>query len=204
MNLYSYVVARDFGFAPNPFFGVCTLATCKPMIRGGAHIGDWVVGTGSKGYDLGGRVVFAMEVAEVLTFDDYWDDRRFQQKKPNLAGSVKQAFGDNIYHRHPKTGRWTQIDSHHSFIGGRPNMANVRHDTQTPKVLIGLDFIYWGASGPNIPKRFRKDKGINVCAHRGHKCNFPEKFVASFVKWIKSREERGYVGAPAEFPTPAP
>src|SRR5712671_5339411 len=35
MRLYSYVVARDFGFAPNPFFGVCTLATCKPDIRKG-------------------------------------------------------------------------------------------------------------------------------------------------------------------------
>jgi hypothetical protein len=40
-------VARDYGFAPNPFFGVCTLATCKPKIRKAAAIGDWVVGTGS-------------------------------------------------------------------------------------------------------------------------------------------------------------
>ena len=30
MRLHSYVVARDYGFAPNPFLGVCTLATCKP------------------------------------------------------------------------------------------------------------------------------------------------------------------------------
>lgn len=37
-------VARDYGFAPNPFFGVCTLATCKPRIRSVAQIGDWVVG----------------------------------------------------------------------------------------------------------------------------------------------------------------
>jgi hypothetical protein len=48
MVLHSYVVARDYGFAPNPFFGVCTLATCKPLIRRIAHIGDWIVGTGSK------------------------------------------------------------------------------------------------------------------------------------------------------------
>lgn len=33
MTLYSYVVAHDFGFAPNPFDGLCTLATCKPDIR---------------------------------------------------------------------------------------------------------------------------------------------------------------------------
>ena len=48
MRLHSYVVARDYGFAPNPFFGVCTLATCKPKIRSAAKLGDWVMGTGSK------------------------------------------------------------------------------------------------------------------------------------------------------------
>ena len=31
--LFSYVVATDSGFAPNPFFGLCTLACCKPAIR---------------------------------------------------------------------------------------------------------------------------------------------------------------------------
>ncbi|WP_225761747.1 hypothetical protein [Acinetobacter sp. Marseille-P8610] len=33
MKIFSYVVSRDFGFAPNPFFNFCTLATCKPKIR---------------------------------------------------------------------------------------------------------------------------------------------------------------------------
>src|SRR5882762_6472831 len=47
VRLYSYVVARDFGFAPNPFYGFCTLATCKPRIRAHACVGDWVLGTGS-------------------------------------------------------------------------------------------------------------------------------------------------------------
>ena len=48
MTIYSYVVARDYGFAPNPFYGCCTLATCKPIIRRMAQVGDWVIGTGSK------------------------------------------------------------------------------------------------------------------------------------------------------------
>ena len=33
VRLYSYVFDHDYGFAPNPFHGVCTLATCKPSIR---------------------------------------------------------------------------------------------------------------------------------------------------------------------------
>jgi hypothetical protein len=30
--LYSYVVRWDHGFAPNPFYETCTVATCKPYI----------------------------------------------------------------------------------------------------------------------------------------------------------------------------
>ena len=44
MNIYSYVVTHDTGFAPNPFHGYCTLACCKPRIRSRAAVGDWVVG----------------------------------------------------------------------------------------------------------------------------------------------------------------
>src|SRR5712672_36303 len=97
MRLYSYVVARDYGFAPNPFMGVCTLATCKPKIRAKAKIGDWVVGTGVASRKRSGRLVYAMRVSAAMTFNEYWNDPRFQDKKPNMRGSKKQAFGDNIY-----------------------------------------------------------------------------------------------------------
>lgn len=199
MRLFSYVVARDFGFAPNPFFGVCTLATCKPRIRRLAEKGDWVVGTGSKGYGLSGRVVFAMLVDEALRYDQYYVDPRFQSKKPKFQASLKQAFGDNIYHRHPKTGRWVQDDSHHSFPGGRPNPANIRNDTQTDRVLIAHDFVYWGGLGPIIPKRFRNEAGLNILAGRNHKSRFPDAFVGDFVGWIRSLGTVGYAGRPKEF-----
>jgi hypothetical protein len=199
VKLYSYVVARDYGFAPNPFFGVCTLATCKPMIRKTAAVGDWVVGTGSKGYGLQGRLVYAMKVSETLSYDEYWRDPRYLSKRPNLRGSLKQAYGDNIYHRKRSTGRWVQANSHHSNRDGTPNANNIAHDCQAPRVLIGSDFVYWGGSGPKIPKPFR-GKVHDVCAHRGHRCNFPPEFTASFVAWIRSVGSRGYAGSPSEFP----
>ncbi len=88
MKVYSYIVAYDTGFAPNPFFGVCTLATCKPRIREHASIGDWVIGTGAKlKYDYQGRLIYAMRVDETLTLDEYWNDPRFQNKKPVPRGS---------------------------------------------------------------------------------------------------------------------
>lgn len=97
-EFYSYIVARDFGFAPNPFGGYCTLCTCKPLIRKNAQVGDWILGTGAKTrYDIAGRLIFAMQVSEILSFEEYWNDRRFQNKKPRFNGSLKQCFGDNIY-----------------------------------------------------------------------------------------------------------
>ncbi|WP_339744875.1 hypothetical protein [uncultured Rubinisphaera sp.] len=108
MKLYSYVVARDYGFAPNPFHGICTLATCKPIIRAKARPDSWIVGTGSKEISLEGHIVFAMRVTEILTFDEYWSDVRFKCKSPNLRGSLKQAYGDNIYHRDSKSKDWIQ------------------------------------------------------------------------------------------------
>ena len=37
-RVHSYVVRYDSGFAPNPFYEYCTLATCKPNIRKGADL----------------------------------------------------------------------------------------------------------------------------------------------------------------------
>ena len=100
-RIYSYVVRYDSGFAPNPFYGYCTLATCKPPIRRAANIGDWVVGSGSNDRSIrrGGRMVYAMRVTEVITFDEYSEDPRFEPKKPYRRGSRKQSCGDNIYFR---------------------------------------------------------------------------------------------------------
>lgn len=67
---YSYVVARDFGFAPNPFNGFLTLATCKPKIRKWAQVGDFVIGNANK--QLNNKLIYMMKVTKKITFDDYW------------------------------------------------------------------------------------------------------------------------------------
>lgn len=199
MKLYSYVVARDFGFAPNPFYEICTLATCKPRIRAYASVADWVVGTGGAKYGLRGNLVFAMIISEILTFNEYWDDPRFLKKRPYLPGSLKQAYGDNIYHQDNNSNNWLQADSHHSLENGVPNPLNVEDDTKTPNVLIGENFSYWGKLAPRIPNRFRNFGGLDICAIRHHKCKFPNNLVMAFTDWITSLDEKGYIGDPSEF-----
>ena len=137
-KLYSYVVARDFGFAPNPFYGSCTLATCKPRIRKVAAIGDWVIGNGPKPLGLDDKLIFAMEVTEKMSYDQYWNDKRFKSKKPFLDGSLKQTYGDNIYHK--ENDEWCQANSHHSYGDGSINYYNLNRDTGCDQVLISTNF----------------------------------------------------------------
>ncbi len=200
MKLFSYVVARDYGFAPNPFYGWCTLATCKPKIRAAAEVGDWVIGTGAKSkYDLAGHLIFAMRVEEVLDFDAYWSDPRFSAKKPVLNGSLKQLYGDNIYHR--EQGQWKQEDSHHSRAGGRPNRHNIKRDTSANRVLLSRRFVYFGNNAPPIPRRFRpyKPTGEEICSPgQGHRI-LSERLAKSFVSWLERGGKWGLQGMPLEF-----
>lgn len=111
-RLFSYVVDHDYGFAPNPFGGFCTLAKCKYGTRRRnivelAGEGDWVAGTG--GADLKksaghGRLVYAMRVDEVVSLDEY----------------VRAHRGDRIDAGPEKGGddRLALI-SHHYFYFGR-------------------------------------------------------------------------------------
>lgn len=193
------MIARDYGFAPNPFYGICTLATCKPIIRKLAQINDWIIGTGSKQQSKHGCIVFAMRVTETLTYDGYWNDSRFQSKKPTLRGSKKQAFGDNIYHRKSKSHPWQQENSHHSLADGSANALNVLHDTQSNRILLSSHYRYWGLNSPTIPAQFRDYDGVDVCAGRGHKSRFSEQFINDFVSWIDSFFDYGYLGEPIDW-----
>lgn len=202
MRLHSYVVRRDYGFAPNPFFRICTLATCKPVIRRVAAIGDWVMGTGSKTNGREKHVVYAMRVTGTMTFEEYWADPRFRQKRPNLGGSTKQAFGDNIYSRNPASAQWCQLNSHHSLNDGTQNPANMAADTGTNRILFSEDFVYWGGSGPQLPQQFLSwgPQHENVCAVFGHKNRFPPRMVEELVAWIRSLNQTGYCGEPLDWP----
>lgn len=197
-RIYSYKLSRDFGFAPNPFHGVCTLATCKPQIRKGAQIDDLVIGCGSKALKLEGKIIFAMRVKEKLSFQQYWEDPRFKLKQVDFSSSRSAAYGDNIYHL--DNGKWVQEDSHHSHEGGATNQLNLKRDLGSDQVLISDDFVYWGAKAPNMPPHLRDLDGYDLYPNgRNFRCSFTEVFTAGVNAWFENLEDRGNCGRPTSW-----
>jgi hypothetical protein len=183
-KVYLYVVDRDFGFAPNPFHGVCTLATCKPRIRGVAKPGDWVVGVGGSNLDATGKCIFFMQVTGALTFNDYWAAPEFRCKRPARNGSQVAMLGDNIYHRADEGDEWVQEDSHHSRPNGSPDIWNVSNDTRTDRVLYSEKFIYFGENAPAIPPEILRDLGYTN--GRNHR-TFDEYQARPLITWFEQQ-----------------
>jgi len=204
VRIHSYVVRYDSGFAPNPFYGYCTLATCKPSIRRSASVGDWVVGSGSNDRTVrrGGHLVHAMRVTDTLTFDEYDADPRFGPKKPFRNGSRKQSCGDNIYFRNGPEAPWQQRDSFHSLPDGSLNPDHVCRDTGVNRVLISDDFVYFGGEGPKFPEDLKDQQGRLLCKKGIGLTTFDDPIlVAGLEQWIRSLGATGYQGAPFEWLT---
>lgn len=195
MEVYTYIVARDFGFAPNPFGRYCTLCTCKPKIRKNALVGDWVIGTGAVGrYGLKGQLIYAMRIDEKITFNEYWEDPRFQYKKPIFNGSLKQCFGDNIYFQ-KESGEWVQKHSHHSYEDGSTNTYNLNRDTKWDFVLISERFYYFGTKNVEIPAHLKAD----ACKDRQGEKRIPVEPANELIDWIETNFQPGMIGIPLEF-----
>jgi hypothetical protein len=200
--IHSYVVRYDSGFAPNPFYGICTLATCKPDIRRTAALGDWIVGSGSNDQSIrrGGYLVYAMRVTGEMTFAEYNSDERFQRKKPFRRGSRMQSCGDNIYFREDCQTGWHQRDSFHSQPNGQANGQHVMRDTGVARVLISDDFVYFGGEGPLIPTNLVDHQGRPLVKRgRGRSKFYDPGLVNEFTRWIRALGVSGYQGRPYEW-----
>lgn len=189
---YSYVVKRDYGFAPNPFYGFLTLATCKPMIRNKAQVGDFIIGNAP--VDLDNKLVFIAKVSKVITFNEYWNNEEYACKKPVMNGSFKKLYGDNIYHQ-LENGEWMQENSHHSNQDGSINTDNLTRDTgTTDHILIADEFFYFGKSMINVPSEY------TACIHTGRGHHNPDIEVCNGLwNYLCANYEMGLIDLPRQF-----
>jgi Nucleotide modification associated domain 2 len=139
----------DDGAAPNPFSGLCTLAICKPRIRRAAHVGDWVVGTGSVASSVGnlsGAVVCAMRVTQKMTLEDYdrFTQSELSDKIPQWKSTDhRRRYGDSIYDFSTPTP---------SLRRGVHGEENRKTDLSGGWVLLSDHFFYFGDQPIALPE----------------------------------------------------
>lgn len=108
-KLFSYVVDHDYGFAPCPYGGFCTLAKCKYGSRKRniiemAKAGDWIAGTG--GRDLRksaghGKLIYVMQVDEIVPLDQYCNAHhgdRIDAEPENHGGHRVALISHHFYY----------------------------------------------------------------------------------------------------------
>lgn len=193
MNLYRYIVRYDTGFAPNPYYSVCTIATCKSKIRKTAQVGDWIMGLGSAQASRDGKLVYAMRTAETLTFDEYWRDSRFTGKKPRRSSRYEETCGDNVYRRDGASGQWVQMSCFHCG-------DDLAKDTTVDRVLIGTEFVYYGALAIDLPDEFLAWNEKYFRGIRGHRIHdLPSFRKEEVIEWLELLcRDGGRLGEPAE------
>ncbi len=193
MRNFKYKIDHDYGLAPNPFGGFCTLAVCKSDIRKNRNleIGSWVFGIGAKsvGLQYFQKLIFCMKVEEKITFNEYWNDPRFQYKKPIVNGSLVQMYGDNFYHQ-DENNDWIQENSAHSLKDGTPNKTHLTRDTGGEFVLISKNFYYFGEEAITIPAEFAPVICTNA---RNMAFAQPQEVVDEFIQWLSNNYEKGII-----------
>ncbi len=176
-KLFSYCIPVDDGAAPNPYWGICTLAICKPVIRRVAEAGDWVVGTGSKKYGFENKVVYAMEVTQKLTLADYDDycRKNLVQKIPSYYDwDIRKRVGDCIYDYSTTNPPLQRLGVHDG--------DNITTDLGGKYALLSTEFYYFGKDPVSLPCTLHEI----IHQGQGHKSDKNAPFVKSFISWIKT------------------
>ena len=192
MKLISYRIKNDRGFAPNPYFNILTLATCKPAIRKSSNveIGDWIVGWTAASSEKFAtpvgkeKLVYLACISKIIPIAQYWYD--YPQKRPDASKGKNspEYYGDNIY--------MPDDSNPHGFT--RENSVfhrderNIKKDLSGKNVLICSEFYYFGAEKAlNIPDEIRKD--FNQ-VFRGHKYFYEENDILKLIDFVKNNKSK--------------
>ena len=186
MRLFSYCIPVDDGAAPNPYWGICTLTICKPVIRRTAEVGDWIIGVGSKrmkrskGGSYEKRLVYAMKVTEIMSLEEYdkFCTRKLSKKIPDLESKdYRRQVGD------------CQYDYSDEYASQRPGVhsrKNRAKDLRGENSLLSKHFYYFGNKAEKIPFRFWE-----LCRQgQGHQLQKNDKVKEAFVKWLTNKFEK--------------
>lgn len=187
-TLCTYLISTDSGFAPNPYFGWCSLAVCTPNHQGARlKNGDWLAGFLTKDRDY--KLVYLLQIEERIHLNEYFKDSRFAAKKPDLSGNWQTRCGDN-FHSLDIDGKWIQHRNRFHLT-----KEELRKDTRRPYAFVGRRFLYFGREAIYPPQQFTELRG-----GRGIRVNHDPKLVSKFLEWVISGREEGILGLPNDNP----
>jgi hypothetical protein len=199
LKLFSYKLTHDTGFAPNPFWGTLTLATCKPRIRLSKRKGDWIAGFTSQflsGDPVGKeKLVYLMQVTSKLSFGDYFNSPYYSKKIPDMSQSqCVFVAGDNIYR--PVGNRLTEkfMQLRNPYHGE----DQMERDLSGKFVLASNRFYYFGREAIEVPLGMRPDipKGQSANGSLTHDLAAAQKFI----EYVTSKYHVGVHGTPHSWP----
>ena len=174
-KLYSYCIINDHGAAPNPFWSICTLAICKPVIRRTAQVGDWIAATGSARHGIENQLVYAMKVSSVLTMKEYdtYCKTSLHKKIPVYKTTdLRLKVGDCIYDY--------STEGEPSLRASVHKEENRKTDLGGQNVLLSDHFYYFGSKPVPLPTHL-----LPIIQQRqGHKSTSNDPYVEPFVEWL--------------------
>ena len=174
-RLFRYILASDTGMAPCIDDNLMTLATCKPKIRGSAHVGDWIAGFVPRPYPRG-LLAYAGRVRAVLD-----------------VGSYERAYrgrSDAIY-REEDNGTFERLrPDYHSEPGA------VEKDLSAPVLIFDSEATWFFGNRPEkLPERLSH---LAAAGRPTRVHDASEADIAALETWLRSYWPAGIHGRPAE------
>src|SRR5687768_14434591 len=134
---------------------------------------------------MGGRLVYAMRVDEVLPLDVYW--KLYPSKRPSQRSETSKR-GDNIWHRSRRS--WKVVPN--AFH----NREHRTRDLSGANALVAKEFYYFGRDAIPLPARFQS----LLASTQGHKNTSDVRLIEAFWRWLsRSASARGRIGEPLLF-----
>jgi Nucleotide modification associated domain 2 len=180
MKLFSYTLTSDDGAAPNPFWGVCSLAIRKPSIRIAAEIGDWIVGLGSAKSpigDISAHLVYAMKVTGKMTLEEYdqFCKTFVPKKKPDWRSlDYRMRMGDCIYNYISPGSIKMRTGIHRE--------DNQEKDLRGIYALVSKQFYYFG----DRPEKLPSELGALKQTASAQDVEENQPFLEPFITWIEN------------------
>lgn len=203
MDVFSYKQTVDKGFAPNPFGGMLTLATCEPGIRRTKAAGEWVAGFTSvelcgdgKGKE---KLIYLMKVAKTETFNNYFRKPEYQHKIPDpLAREARLRRGDNIYR--PLVDNPIHPEDFEVIPRAEHDEGSRAHDLGGKNVLIAHEFVYFGRNAIMIDAEIRPHVSYPRCASNGTRSRLGPR-LTDFIDFVMKKARYGRIqGPPHDWP----